>query len=91
MTLDEALSAVVTGYKARHNGMAEGQYIHYDFDGFRQNGKPWGWDGNDQAADWYVIDPMIKEGEYWDTMLTTNEVEPEPISIKKTGKFDANS
>jgi hypothetical protein len=79
MTLDEALSKTIIGYKARHFGMASGAFIHYDFDGFKINGKPFYWNEEDKAADWYIIDAIAPKDTNWDVGAAIDIVEDDVI------------
>lgn len=83
MTLDEALSKAVDGFKVRHNGMTNGAYIYYNFKGFRiqfadiqgriGGGSSSLWAGpvdDDKEADWYVLD--ADPNKPWPDFVQTN-------------------
>lgn len=89
MTLDEALSLTIVGYRVRHDGMAEGDYINYNFDGFKRNGK-WlfYWDEDDFTANWEVLNPSIDKvpglcQTLWDVNLVSSDIEEAPFGINK--------
>ena len=93
MHLFDALSKAVGGYKVRHPDMPTGSFVHYDFDGFKINNKPFHWTDEDKAADWYIIDAIAPVGTNWDVGAAIDVIdepifvpscwEPEPIFITK--------
>jgi hypothetical protein len=94
MTLDEALSKAVAGFKVRRFGMAEGNYLYYNFQGFELAKGKFEMSDEDKAGDWYVIDAIAPEGTNWDVEAAIDKPEddvifvpscwePEPIFIAK--------
>lgn len=78
LTLDEALSATVLGYRVRADDMQPGAYIDYQFAGFRINfegGSSSGWSRrpHDETVAWRVIDdapvPTINDRQKWGRAL----------------------
>lgn len=64
LTLDDALSLTVLGYRVRADDMQDGAYIDYNFSGFRINfpgGSSSGWSkrAHDETVDWRVIDEPV--------------------------------
>lgn len=61
LTVDDALSLAVMGYKVRASDMQEGAFIDYNFNGWRihfPGGASSGWSQrpHDATVDWHVID-----------------------------------
>ena len=66
LTLDDALSLAVLGYKVRAVDMQPGSFIDYQFAGWRINfdsGSSSGWSKrpHDETVDWHVIDDVHVE------------------------------
>lgn len=63
LTLDDALSLAVLGYKVRASDMQDGAFIDYNFAGWRihfPGGASSGWSqrAHDATVDWHVIDDV---------------------------------
>lgn len=83
MNIDDALSKAVDGFRVRHDGLPEGAFICYNFDGWRiqfsHNGKlgsscnyqPDDYPERDHVENWYVIDAN-KNPTCWPDFVQTN-------------------
>jgi hypothetical protein len=99
LTFDEALEAAVCGYRVRYEGMQEGAYIHYEFDGWRiQFADSFGKVGEGSSSKWNPFGFDQDKYRLYSIMLLPSEVKRDPwgqpiaitnpASLTKWGKAD---
>lgn len=93
LTLDDALSLTIIGYRVRAADMPEGTFIDYNFNGFRINhaaGASSGWTSrpHDETVNWHVLDDEHYDA-YKRVLAERDKVEPEPKPKDAWGKPSA--